>query len=96
MGRSRRPRPLRLAEKLLRIRTALGWTQEQMHERLRSSGAPVYAVGHISEFENDKREPPLPVLLEYARAVNVSTDVLIDDAAELPDKLPARRKHGSS
>ena len=38
-------------------------------------------------------EPPLPVLLLYARAVNVSTDVLIDDDLDLPDRLPVKPKY---
>jgi hypothetical protein len=33
----------------------------------------------------------LPVILQYARAVNISTDYLIDDELDLPKKLPARR-----
>jgi transcriptional regulator with XRE-family HTH domain len=47
----------------------------------------------ISEYELGKNEPPLAVLLSYARAVNVSTDVLIDDRLDLPAKLPAKPKH---
>jgi transcriptional regulator with XRE-family HTH domain len=46
----------------------------------------------ISAYELGNREPPLMVLLQYARLVNVSTDVLIDDDLDLPEKLPARRK----
>lgn len=88
MGRSRRPRPRRLAAKLTQLRVALDLTQEQMHARLRAGDAPVYAVGHISEFEHDLREPPLPVLLAYAKLAGISTDVLIDDELDLPSKLP--------
>jgi hypothetical protein len=39
-----------------------------------------------------ENEPPLMILLQYARAANVSTDVLIDDELDLTAKLPARRK----
>jgi len=46
----------------------------------------------ISRYETGKREPPLLILLQYARAANVSTDILIDDALDLPDKLPARSR----
>jgi transcriptional regulator with XRE-family HTH domain len=45
----------------------------------------------ISRYEAGQREPPLRILLAYARAANVSTDVLIDDALDLPAKLPKRR-----
>lgn len=38
-------------------------------------------------------EPPLPVLLSYARLVGSSTDVLIDDELDLPGKLPGEPKH---
>ncbi len=46
----------------------------------------------ISAYELGNREPPLTVLLQYARLVGISTDVLIDDELDLPAKLPARRK----
>lgn len=38
------------------------------------------------------REPPLPVLLGYARAANVYVDALIDDAVDLPERLPSAGK----
>jgi hypothetical protein len=47
----------------------------------------------ISMFERGIRVPPLPVLLEYARAVNVYVEVLIDDSLDLPAELPPREKH---
>jgi transcriptional regulator with XRE-family HTH domain len=46
----------------------------------------------ISEYETGKGEPPLPILLLYARAVNISTDVLIDDELDLPAQLPKRSR----
>jgi transcriptional regulator with XRE-family HTH domain len=46
----------------------------------------------VSGYERGTREPPLPVLLSYARAVNVSVEALIDDELDLPDKLPASPK----
>jgi len=41
---------------------------------------------NISGYENNKREPPYPVLLKYVRLVGISTDVLIDDKLDLPKK----------
>jgi transcriptional regulator with XRE-family HTH domain len=46
----------------------------------------------ISAYELGNREPPLPVLLKYARLVGVSTDVLIDDEMDLPAKLRQSRR----
>jgi hypothetical protein len=47
----------------------------------------------ISEFESGKGEPPLIIILQYARVANVWTDVLIDDELDLPAKLPSAKKH---
>lgn len=44
--------------------------------------------------ERGEREPPLKLLLAYARMVGVSTDVLIDDDLDIPKKLPAKGSHG--
>jgi transcriptional regulator with XRE-family HTH domain len=33
----------------------------------------------ISGYERGEREPPLPILLAYAKLAKISTDVLIDD-----------------
>jgi transcriptional regulator with XRE-family HTH domain len=85
-----RQKPERLAEKLLQIRMALGLSQDGMLERL--GLADEYFRSRISAYELGNREPPLPVLLKYARLVGISTDVLIDDELDLPDKLPTRRK----
>lgn len=88
MGRSSRPKPARLAAKLRQIRTALGLTQQQMFERLGQTGTALYP-GHIGLYESGQREPPLPVLLKYARIAGVYVDVLIDDEMDLPGYLPA-------
>src|SRR5918999_6401333 len=81
-----RPRPLRLAEKLLQIRTSLGLSQTQMLERLGLGDSMHY--GRISEYEQDKREPTLMTLLAYARAASVHLEDIVDDNFELPRKLP--------
>jgi transcriptional regulator with XRE-family HTH domain len=85
MGRSSRPKPARLAVKLLSIREALGISQAEMVKRL---NYPRIHPAHISGYERGEREPPLPVLLRYARMVGISTDVLIDDEMDLPARLP--------
>ena len=81
-----RPRPQRLAEKLLQIRVGLGLSQTQMLERL--GFGDVMHYGRISEYEQDKREPTLMTLLAYARAASVHLEDIVDDDFELPRKLP--------
>lgn len=88
---STRPQTPGLAEKLCQIRSRLDLTQAQMVERLKEQPLPtslkVYP-GNISRFEQGLREPPLLVLLAYARAAGVTVDVLIDERLRLPDNLP--------
>ena len=85
-----RPRPERLAEKLLQIRTALGLSQSEMHSRLGVEDSIPFK--RISDYELGNREPPLMILLQYARAANVALDVLADDELDLPERLPSRTK----
>ena len=91
MGVKARQRPERLAEKLLQIRTGLGLSQSEMLKRLGLE--EVISYKKISDYERGEREPSLIILLQYARVAGVSTDVLIDDVLDLPDKLPAKPKH---
>jgi transcriptional regulator with XRE-family HTH domain len=91
MARSPRPKPARLPEKLLQIRLALELSQDGM---LRQLGLDErLSRTSISAYELGTGEPPLPVLLEYARLANVWMDVLVDDELDLPDKLPTAKKH---
>lgn len=91
MGRSARPKPKRLPAKLLRIREALGLSQNEMLVPLGLKGKRLRAT--VSGYEVGRIEPPLPIILKYARLAGICTDILLDDALELPDKLPAKRKH---
>ena len=93
MGGAARIRPERLAEKLRQVRLALGISQTDMLRRLGFEGRIAYH--RISNYELGTGEPPLPVLLAYARLAGISTDVLIDDDLDLPDKLPAKTKRGA-
>ena|SRR2546421_5295467 len=96
MGRARRPRPSRLAAKLAEIRKKLNLSQNGMIRRMGLEGKLTQA--EISAFERGIRQPPLHVLLEYARAA-VGTkkahggagdylEALLDDTLSLPRKLP--------
>ena len=86
-----RPKPERLAEKLLQIRNALGLPQTEMWRRLGLEDSVTY--DRISKYETGKNEPPLTILLQYARIAGVPTEVLIDDELDLPDKLPGTTNH---
>ena len=91
MARSPRPKPARLPEKLLQIRFALDLSQDGM---LRELGLEErLSRTSISAYELGTSEPPLPVLLDYARIANVWMDVIVDDELDLPDKLPSNKKH---
>lgn len=92
MGSKRRPQPVLMPAKLLRIRQSLGLSQEQMAKRLDTPRSPVYPT-HVSEFERGLREPSLLVLLEYAEAANVWVEALIKDSVDLPERLPSAVKH---
>lgn len=85
-----RPRPERLAEKLLQIRLALGLSQSEMHSRL-GVGDDI-PFSRISKYELDHNEPPLMVLLQYARVANLYMEALVDDDRDLPAKLPSPTK----
>jgi transcriptional regulator with XRE-family HTH domain len=85
MGKASLKRPARLAEKLLAIRKALELSQSEMIQYL-GFGEEI-TQSQISAFERGSRIPSLPVLLAYARLVDISTDVLIDDELDLPKKL---------
>ncbi|HEY6327799.1 MAG TPA: hypothetical protein VI756_00580 [Blastocatellia bacterium] len=83
MGRAKRWTPERLSVKLLAIReNILHLTQEEFVRAL--------DVGDradrrdISAFERGVREPPLPVLLRYAKLAKVHVETLIDDKVNLP------------
>jgi transcriptional regulator with XRE-family HTH domain len=55
-----------------------------MLERLDYRRSPLF-VGHISQFEQGKREPPMPLLLRYARVAGVNLEALVDDDLDLPE-----------
>ena len=93
MGSRARPKPRRLAEKLLQIRLTLDLSQDGMLKRLELDESHFRSA--ISGYELGTREPPLPVLLKYARVSGVCLDVLVDDELDLPAKLPAKPKHSA-
>ena len=91
MGRAERAKPARLAEKLLGIRTALNLTAEEMIKRLDYPALPLHRAS-ITEYEKGRREPPLLILFQYARAANIFLEVLVDDSLDLPEVIPSKEK----
>ncbi|HWW74934.1 MAG TPA: helix-turn-helix domain-containing protein [Pyrinomonadaceae bacterium] len=84
-------RPKRLPEKLLEIRMKLGLSQGEMSRRLGGDNAE---RAYISKYERAVLEPPLELLLEYARAISTTgrgefLETLIDDSLDLPTHIPA-------
>lgn len=90
MGTKARQKPERLAEKLVQIRTALGLSQNEMIKRLNAEDFMTQNI--ISNYERGKREPPLLILLQYARLAGVHMEALIDDELDLPENLPGTVK----
>ena len=84
MGTKQRPRPQKLAEKLLKIRTDLGISQDELIDKLGLKGTLFSAS--VSQFERGIREPNYIILLAYARLADISTDILIDDELDLSTK----------
>lgn len=82
MGHTHRHRPAHLGRKLRMIRERLGLTQDELLKQLKAD-EPLYPAS-ISQYEQGKREPSLPVLLRYARLAGVSVESLIDDKMDLP------------
>ncbi|HEU4595637.1 MAG TPA: helix-turn-helix transcriptional regulator [Pyrinomonadaceae bacterium] len=91
MGTRSRQKPERLAEKLLQVRLTFGLSQTEMLRRLDAEDLILY--NRISEYELGKREPPLPILLRYARVAGVPMEALVDDELDLPEHLPGPTDH---
>jgi hypothetical protein len=67
-----------------------------MFGRLGDTGSSLWP-GHIGEFETDRREPNLLVILAYGRVISTTgggelLETLLDDELDLPDRLPADPK----
>ncbi len=83
-------RPKRLGKKLAELRRQLQLSQNGL---IRNLGfVDVLVREEISAFERGVRVPPVLFLLEIARTANVSVETLIDDALDLPGKIPVKTK----
>ena len=76
-----RPRPQRLAAKLLAVRQRMNASQSELIAELRCA----LTNARISEYESGTRIPSLLTLLAYARAADVPVEYLIDDDLDLND-----------
>lgn len=90
MGLKTRVRSERLAQKLKQIREKMNLSQNELLKRIEFED--IFDRSTISYYESGKREPPLPVLLCYAKLANIYVDVLIDDELNLPDQIPSQEK----
>ncbi len=88
--KSKRKKPERLASKLLEIRVRLDLSQGGMLKHLGIEDE--LERDYISKYERGVLEPPLHVLLAYARSYGISTDVLIDNEMDLPEKPKRTRR----
>jgi transcriptional regulator with XRE-family HTH domain len=80
-----------LAEKLLQIRNALGLSQTDLWRRLGVEEEISHKL--ISKYELDQNEPPLKILLQYARAAGVHMEDIVDDELDLPEHLPGNVRY---
>jgi transcriptional regulator with XRE-family HTH domain len=80
MGHSR-PRPKHLAKKLLQIRRSLGVSQGELVRQLGVQALIEHTT--ISKYELNKNEPPLAILLAYARLAGIPVEQIVDDELEL-------------
>ena len=76
MGHAR-PRPKHLAKKLQQIRRSLGVSQGELVRQLGVQALIEHTT--ISKYELNKNEPPLAIVLAYARLVGIPVEEIIDD-----------------
>ncbi len=84
MGTGKRVRPVRLGEKLKAIRENLGLTTEELIVKLNCPTVLLHRAS-ITQYEKNRREPALIVLLNYGRLAGISVDILIDDEENVPN-----------
>lgn len=82
-----RKNPARLAEKLLKIRTELGYSQRGLIKAMNLENELTQA--EVSMFESGRRIPSFIVLRCYSKLAGIWTDFLIEDSWDLPP-LPAK------
>lgn len=93
MGRVSRQVPVRIGNKLKRIREELGLSQNEMVKHLGFSDEDGLYRSSISGYELGLRMPPYNILIAYAKLANVYLEVLVDDELDLPlEEMPFKVK----
>lgn len=89
---SPRPKPKRLAEKLLQIRISIdgGLSQNELIRRMNLEDE--LEQDRISKFERNILVPPLHILVAYSNLANIYLERLILDELDLPKNLPTKLK----
>ena len=89
---SARPKPKRLAEKLLAIRLNLdgGVSQNQLIRRMNLENE--LGQERISKYERGILEPPLHIIAAYSDVANIFVEFIIRDELDIPDSLPSKGK----
>lgn len=90
--RHARPRPDRLAEKLLLIRQSLGYTLEEMAQALSGVKKSPPSKAHVLRYETGEREPSLFYLMEVCDVFGVDLRELVDDRLEIKPPKSVRKK----
>jgi len=75
-------------QRSLQIRLSLAMSQGEMVKRLGVQDLIHYTT--ISKYELDKNEPPLAILLAYARLAGIPVEQIIDDEVELTIWFPQK------
>ena len=60
-----------LGQRIIELRTALGWSQVELAKRLR------VAKQTVSNWENENIQPSIEMLIRLAKLFNVSTDYML-------------------
>jgi transcriptional regulator with XRE-family HTH domain len=76
----------RFGEKLRALRKQRGMTMIELADALGYA-----AHSHLSEIENGKRAPSLKLAVKVAQVFNTTTDLLLNDALDLPLDATADR-----
>ena len=73
---------MKLSDKIIQLRKANGWSQEELAERLKVSRQA------ISRWEGATAQPDVANILRLSKLFGVTTDYLLNDEYEIENDLP--------